>query len=323
MTNALALIALLATPASNPPPLANGSFKAEVGGRTIHYEVHGQGPVLMTLTNSWGLTLEGLRGLYRPLEERLTLVYFDPRGMGASSPARTDADRGMAAVREDFDALRRHLKIEKANVIGWSNGAMNLQLLAAEHPQTIESAIFLHGIASNTQEDMLEFANRFPDMTMRFLAFQKQQEDPALSDDERTARQKKFWMEEFFPFLLADPRPRSRSWRRRSAASRSARRTRGRRTSRARCSTRGRSCVRSRPARWCWPARRTRRRPPRSRRSRTASRARPSRCSRRAGTSRRSRSRRRSARPCSSSWEWPGDGNREPTAGVVADGRGR
>ena len=205
MTNALALIALLATPASNPPPLANGSFKAEAGGRTIHYEVHGQGPVLMTLTNSWGLTLEGLRGLYRPLEERLTLVYFDPRGMGASSPARTDADRGMAAVREDFDTLRRHLKIEKANVIGWSNGAMNLQLLAAEHPQTIESAIFLHGIASNTQEDMLEFANRFPDMTMRFLAFQKQQEDPALSDDERTARQKKFWMEDFFPFLLADP----------------------------------------------------------------------------------------------------------------------
>lgn len=208
MTNALALFTLVAAaagPAPKPAPLANGSFKAEIDGRTIHYEVHGKGPVLMTLTNSWGLTLDGLRGLYRPLEERLTLVYFDPRGMGASSPARTDADRGMAAVREDFDALRRHLRIEKANVIGWSNGAMNLQLLAAEKPKTIESAIFLHGIASNTREDMLEFANRFPDMTTRFLAFQKQQEDPGLSDDERTARQRKFWMEEFFPFLLADP----------------------------------------------------------------------------------------------------------------------
>ena len=135
-------------------------------------------------------------------------MYFDPRGMGGSSPARADADRGMAAVREDFDALRRHLKIEKANVIGWSNGAMNLQLLAAERPRTIASAIFLHGVASNTQEDMLEFANRFPDMTTRFLAFQKEQEDPKLTDEERTARQKKFWMEEFFPFLLADPASR-------------------------------------------------------------------------------------------------------------------
>ena len=97
-------------PAAEPAPAAddpleNGSFRADFGDRAIHYEVHGQGPVLMALTNAWGLTLDGLRGLYRPLEERLTLVYFDPRGMGASSPARTDADRGMAAVREDFHAL--------------------------------------------------------------------------------------------------------------------------------------------------------------------------------------------------------------------------
>jgi proline iminopeptidase len=208
MTSTLALIAFLAAanPTPKQTPLANGSFKAEIGGRTIHYEVHGRGPVLMTLTNSWGLTLDGLRGLYRPLEDRLTLVSFDPRGMGSSSPARTDLDRGMAAVREDFDALRRHLGIERANVIGWSNGAMNLQLLASEHPETIESAIFLHGIASYTREDMEAFAKKFPEMTARFVAFQKEQQDPQRTDDERTARQKAFWMAEYFPFLLADPK---------------------------------------------------------------------------------------------------------------------
>lgn len=203
---ALSLLFLLAAgPAPAKATLANGSFKAELNGRTIHYEVHGQGPVLMTLTNSWGLTLDGLRGLYRPLEERLTLVYFDPRGMGASAPARTDADRGMAAVREDFDALRRHLKLERVNAIGWSNGAMNLQLLASEHPETIESAIFLHGVASYAREDMEAFAKKYPQMTARFAAFQQELADPKLSDDERTARQKRMWMKEYFPFLLADP----------------------------------------------------------------------------------------------------------------------
>ena len=207
MTNALALLALLAgATAPKAAPLASGSFQAEVGGRTIHYEVHGQGPVLMTLTNSWGLTLDGLRGLYRPLEERLTLVYFDPRGMGGSSPARVDTDRGMAAVREDFDALRRHLKIEKANVIGWSNGAMNLLLLASDKPDTLQSAIFLHGVASYSPEDMQAFAKTYPEMTERFMAFQKEQQDPKLTDAERTARQKAFWMSEYFPFLLADPK---------------------------------------------------------------------------------------------------------------------
>lgn len=187
-------------------PLANGSFTAELNGRQVHYEVHGQGPVLMTLTNSWGLTGEGLRGLYRPLEEELTLVYFDPRGMGRSGPASTDADRGMAAVREDFRALQKHLKVAKANVIGWSNGAMNLLVLASETPDGLASAIFVHGVASFGKEDMNAFVARFPDMTKRFSEFGQQVADPKLTDADRTAMQKKMWMEVYFPFLLKDPR---------------------------------------------------------------------------------------------------------------------
>jgi hypothetical protein len=31
-------------------------------------------------------------------------------------------DRGMAAVRADFQALRAHLKLDRVNAIGWSNG---------------------------------------------------------------------------------------------------------------------------------------------------------------------------------------------------------
>ncbi len=77
----------------------------------------------MTVPNSWGLTLEGLRNLYRPLEDHLTFVYFDPRGMGTSGPVKEDRDLGPEAVREDFDALRKHLALDKVSAIGWSNGA--------------------------------------------------------------------------------------------------------------------------------------------------------------------------------------------------------
>ena len=200
----LAFVAAVAAGAAHAAdaPLANGSFTADLNGRKVHYEVHGQGPVLMTLTNSWGLTGEGLRGLYRPLEEKLTLVYFDPRGMGASGPAATDADRGMAAVRDDFRALQKHLKIGKANVIGWSNGAMNLLVLATETPDALASAIFVHGIASFGREDMIAFGERFPDVTKRFSEFGQQMADPKRTDAERTAMQKKMWMGEYFPFLL-------------------------------------------------------------------------------------------------------------------------
>jgi len=199
------LVALLvALPADAGHP-KNGSFDARLDGRKVHYEVHGQGPVLMALTNSWGLTLDALRGMYRPLEEKLTLVYFDPRGMGKSGPASTDEDRGMAAVRADFDALRRHLGLDKVNAIGWSNGAMNLLLLAEEKPEIFSSVILVHGVASYGPEDGKAFAERHPDMTARFVAFQKELADPALTDGERTARQRRMWMDEYFPFLLADP----------------------------------------------------------------------------------------------------------------------
>ncbi len=188
-----------------PTGPANGSFTASLNGFQIHYEVHGEGPVLMTLPNSWGLSLEGLRAMYRPLEERLTMVYFDPRGMGGSEAVREDADRGLAAVRVDFQALREHLGLEKVNVIGWSNGAVNLIWLAHEHPETLSSAIFLHGFASFTGEDAGLLQETHPELMAVYASFMEEIAEPGLSVEEKTAKQRKMWLEEYFPMLFADP----------------------------------------------------------------------------------------------------------------------
>jgi proline iminopeptidase len=194
-------------PAEDPAPegLENGSFKAELNGFDIHYEVHGQGPVLMVLTNSWGLSLEGLRGLFEPLEERLTVVYFDPRGMGESAEIIDESDMGMAAVRSDFQALREHLGLESVNAIGWSNGAMNLIMLAAERPETIDNAIFLHGAASFTSEDSAAYAEQYPEMIETWNAFLEEMQNPDLSDDQRTDKMRAMWLGEWFPISFADP----------------------------------------------------------------------------------------------------------------------
>lgn len=200
------------TPAKEPEPaaaapsgLANGSFELAVAGRTIHYEVHGKGPVVMHLSNSWGLSLEGLRGLYRPLEADLTMVYFDPRGMGRSSPVAQEEDMGMAAVREDFHAVRDHLGLDKVHAIGWSNGAMNLVMLAAERPETLHSATFVHGVASFGAEDMQRFAESHPGLMQRWMAHQQRVAAPELGWPERTELGKTFWIEEYFPEMMAAP----------------------------------------------------------------------------------------------------------------------
>jgi proline iminopeptidase len=184
--------------------LENGSFTVELGERTIHYEIHGSGPVLMTVPNSWGLSLEGLREMYRPVESHVTVVYFDPRGMGGSGPVREDADLGPDAVREDFDALRKHLGLEKVNAIGWSNGASNLIALAAERPDAIDAAVFLHGSASFLPEDEQGIVERYPDLIQAFVEFGKEMAESGASIEERNARVKEFDTEVWFPYLFAD-----------------------------------------------------------------------------------------------------------------------
>lgn len=209
---AVVTIALAACAPADPPPaeehvtqgLETRPFTAQLNGFNIHYEIHGQGPVLMVLPNSWGLSLAGLRGIFEPLEEKLTMVYFDPRGMGESSEIREESDMGMAAVRADFQALREHLGLESVNAIGWSNGASNLIMLAAERPETIGAAIFLHGAASFTEDDMAAYAARYPEVTEVWTAFMGEMQDPNLTDDVRTERMRAMWLEEWFPLSFAD-----------------------------------------------------------------------------------------------------------------------
>ena len=209
----VSLTALSCAPSREPPAappsavgLASGSFSATLNGFDIHYEVHGQGPVLMVVPNSWGLSLAGLRELFRPLEEKLTLVYFDPRGMGGSAAIVEEADMGMAAVRSDVQALREHLGLRKANAIGWSNGAMNLIVLAAERPETIERAVFVHGAASFTEEDMAAMAGRYPELMGRWAAFQREVAgNPELTVEEKTTRMRGLWLGDYFPTMTGDP----------------------------------------------------------------------------------------------------------------------
>lgn len=209
----LSVAALLACATESPEPtgrqpelaLENGSFKADLNGFGIRYEVHGEGPVLMVLPNSWGVNIAALRALFKDLESDLTMVYFDPRGMGESDPTREEPDMGLAAVRADFDALRRHLGLKKVNALGWSNGAINLVVLASEKSETLASAIFLHGAAAFTDEDNARWAERYPDLIKSYMEFMQQMQDPSKSDDERTTALRSLWLDEFFPLSSADP----------------------------------------------------------------------------------------------------------------------
>ena len=185
--------------------LGNGAFSEEIGGRLIHYEVRGDGPPLMVVPNSWGLSLEGLRGTFGALEDHLTMIYFDPRGMGGSGPAETDHDLSTAAVREDFDALREHLGLERVHALGWSNGATNLVWLAHEKPETLASAIFVHGTPRFSAADFAAMAAAAPELFEGFAAVQERLESEDLSAEEQNRLLTEVNLQTWFPEMLAHP----------------------------------------------------------------------------------------------------------------------
>ena len=185
--------------------LQNGSFVARLNDARIHYEIHGTGPVLMVLPNSWGINIAPLRAFYRPLESKVTIVYFDPRGMGKSDPVKVDADMSAATVRRDFDALRQHLRLSQVNAIGWSNGAMNLLLLASEKPETFAKLIFLHGTASFTEEDNKALSEAHPDIMKAYQRLGEELKQQGLTDQERNSRLRKLWLTEYVSISTANP----------------------------------------------------------------------------------------------------------------------
>jgi pimeloyl-ACP methyl ester carboxylesterase len=76
-------------------------------------------------------------------------------------------------------------------------------MYAAEYPETVKAAVMLHGLAHSSPEDMAEAGKRYPDLFERFMVFQQQMNESEASADEKNAKSKQFFLDEWFPYLFA------------------------------------------------------------------------------------------------------------------------
>lgn len=118
--------------------------EAEVNGVRLYYELRGpEGgePLvfvngLLTDTNSWAQHVPAF-------EDRYRLLLYDARGQG-----RSERPPGPYPIRlhaQDLAALLDHLKIERANLIGLSNGGAALLTLAIERPDLVKKLVIADG----------------------------------------------------------------------------------------------------------------------------------------------------------------------------------
>ncbi|MFD7685673.1 alpha/beta fold hydrolase [Streptomyces sp. NPDC059781] len=112
----------------------------EVPGAKLHYEVTGQGPVLLLICG--GPTDAAIyAGLAGPLSENYTVVSYDPRGNSRSSLDGTPQEQQIEAHSDDAHRLLAAVTDEPAYVFGSSGGALVGLDLVARHPEQVKSLV--------------------------------------------------------------------------------------------------------------------------------------------------------------------------------------
>ncbi|MFT3880948.1 MAG: alpha/beta fold hydrolase [Gemmatales bacterium] len=114
---------------------------APVNGLKMYYEVHGSGePVVllhgafMTITNNW-------TGWIDELAKTRKVIAIEMQGHGRTGDI--DRDITSAHLADDVAALLKHLKIPKADVIGYSMGGGVAMQCAIRHPDQVRKVVVL------------------------------------------------------------------------------------------------------------------------------------------------------------------------------------
>jgi pimeloyl-ACP methyl ester carboxylesterase len=128
-----------------PAPIATDrAGDAEANGIKIHYAIYGQGSPVIFLhgglanTDYWGNQVSAVAAHH-------TVILMDSRGHGRST--RDARPYGYDLMADDVVALMDALKIPKADIVGWSDGAILGIDLALRHKERV-SKVF--SFAANT-----------------------------------------------------------------------------------------------------------------------------------------------------------------------------
>ncbi len=148
--------ALLALSANAENPFVNGSFQAEihlqmnaqnkqttryavVNGLKMYHEIHGSGRPLVLL-HGGGSTIESTFGRILPeLAKTHQVIAVELQAHGHTK----DIDRPLSFEQDadDVAALLKQLHIEKADIMGFSNGGTTALQIAIRHPELVNNLV--------------------------------------------------------------------------------------------------------------------------------------------------------------------------------------
>ncbi|WMJ69752.1 alpha/beta hydrolase [Stenotrophomonas sp. 24(2023)] len=142
---AMALVALASfgACAQGPDRLAAGEHVAELQGLTLHYTIAGHGPLLVVQSPGWGIGTPYLANGLKPLQDQFTVLTYDPRGTGGSTPVAADAHLTNGDLADDLEQLRAYLGLERMDLLGHSNGGAIAIIYAEQHPAHVHKLVLV------------------------------------------------------------------------------------------------------------------------------------------------------------------------------------
>ncbi len=133
------LIAVVCLAACQPPetPVKSSepaSGTAPTNDVELYYEIHGEGTPLILLHGGLGHSGHWTNQL-SVLSEHYKVITVDSRGHGRSTF--TEQQISFALMASDIVALMDYLEIERAHILGWSDGGNIGLYLAIHHPERL------------------------------------------------------------------------------------------------------------------------------------------------------------------------------------------
>ncbi len=164
---------------------------APVNGLNMYYEMYGEGELPLVLIHGGGSTIESTFGKILPFFLAFTpVIAVELQAHGRTSDR--DAPETFEQDADDVAGLLRFLKVERANIFGFSNGGTTTMQIAIRHPSLVNKIIvasanysreglipgLLDGMKNATLSDMPEilrtaFLNVTPDKKLLQTMFEK------------------------------------------------------------------------------------------------------------------------------------------------------
>lgn len=116
----------------------HGGQYAEINGIRLYYETYGEGPPVLVLHGGTGF-IETMHYQISDLARDHLVIAPDSRGHGRSSDG--EGPLHYAQMSDDMLALLDLLKIEKVDIVGWSDGGNIALDLAMRHPDRVRRIV--------------------------------------------------------------------------------------------------------------------------------------------------------------------------------------